>query len=83
MAKSNFIIEYSLYKDGSIIQSKKMKVKNVDDYNGEIIAKLKLDKYLSSIIDYDRMEVKSCEKDYDVLNMFADIFGSGNSNPFK
>jgi len=83
MAKSNFIIEYSLYKDDKRIDGGKMRVKNVENTHDKIFAKLKLDKYLSKTIEYDRMEVLSCEEDIDILNMFGNIFGNGSSNPFK
>jgi len=75
----DFIIEYSLFKDNQVIKSGKIKVKNVDGYDLEFASKLKLDKYLSKTIVYDKMVVHSCKED--ILssmgifgNTFKDIF---------
>lgn len=83
MEKSSYINEYILYKDNKRIDGGKMRVKNVEKTYGKIFAKLKLDKHLSETIDYDRMEVLSCEEDKDIWSLFNNMFGSGSSNPFK
>ena len=76
----NFIIKYECRdRDGAIIKSGKMRVKNKSN---SFEAKCGLEKYLKGKIEnFYCLVVKECVEDNILNSLFGDIFG--NDNPFK
>lgn len=71
----NYTIEYSLYHGPRLLKEGTMKVKNKDN---DIAAKVALEKYLNTKMDFNRMEVRSCTLEYsmdsDIINFFNNLF---------
>lgn len=73
--KSNYLIEYKVYKkDGTVIKSGKMRVKNK---SSDIEAKVMLEGYFKKhILDFGSLVVVNCFKDNNLISMFNDIFNT-------
>lgn len=73
----DYLISYTIYDNsGKVIKSSRMKVKNKLN---EMDAKVKLEVYLKSKNKMmDRLVIHSCSED----NIFNEIFGNFDSNPF-
>lgn len=73
--KSNYLIEYKVCKkDGTVIKSGKMRVKNK---TSDIEAKVMLERYFKKHIpDFGSLVVVNCFKDNNLISMFNDIFNT-------
>lgn len=77
----NFIIKYyCLDKSGRTICAGKMRVKNKDN---KLAAQCNFEDFLKRKYDnFDKLVIKSCIVDDDIVEAFKDLFGTGDSNPF-
>ena len=80
--KKDYLIDYILYStDNAILKQGKMRVKN--KYSS-LEAQVKLEEFLQSKFpNAGKFIVSSCTEDNDIMSMFGNIFGGGDSNPFN
>ena len=82
----NYIIEYTvLSKIDAVIKTGTIKVKNKES---ELAAKCSLEDFLDRKYEhFHKLVIHKCTEDIDLgddtLNAFKDLFGAGDSNPFK